>query len=143
MTEAGAKRAETSLFNSRLMRIDPIAIPIEKMAMKRLATCSFAPSTFFTSGGKMMISTAPMVQKKLIEQIARNSRGMCIVALTSRTDARMMWRSNGMRSAAGGAGGTSRPVRKPSPAMPTVAAAAVAGRTARIPARIVPPSMAM
>ena len=58
-------------------------MPIEKMAMNRLATCSLAPSTFFTSGGKMMISTAPMVQKKLIARMARNSRRMCRVALTS------------------------------------------------------------
>ena len=43
--------------------------------------------TFFTSGGKVTISTAPIVQKKLIAQIARNSRGMCIVALISRHDA--------------------------------------------------------
>ena len=91
------------------MSTEPIAIPTEKMPMNRLATCSLAPSTFFTSGGKMMISTAPMVQKKLIDRIARNSRGMCKVALTRVTDARMMCRSNGMRSAAGGAGGTWRP----------------------------------
>ena len=86
-------------------------MPIEKMARNRLATCSSAPSTFFTSGGKMMISTAPIVQKKLIARIARNSRGMCSVALTSAIEARMMCQSNGMRSAAGGAGGTWRPAR--------------------------------
>ena len=34
-----------------------------------------------------MISTAPMVQKKLIDRIARNSRRMCSVALTSSIDA--------------------------------------------------------
>ena len=68
MTDAGAKRAETSLFSRRLMATEPIAMPIEKMAMNRLATCSSAPSTFFTSGGKMMISTAPIVQKKLIDE---------------------------------------------------------------------------
>ena len=34
----------------------------------------------------MTIITAPIVQKKLIAQIARNSRGMCIVADTSRHD---------------------------------------------------------
>ena len=33
-----------------------------------------------------MISTAPIVQKKLIEQIARNRRGMCIVPEISRQD---------------------------------------------------------
>ena len=68
ITDAGAKRAETSLLSRRLISTDPIAIPTEKMAMNRLATCSLAPSTFFTSGGKMMISTAPMVQKKLIDE---------------------------------------------------------------------------
>ena len=82
ITDTGAKRAETLLLSSQLIATDPIAIPTEKMAMNRLATCSFAPSTFFTSGGKMMISTAPIVQKKLMARIARNSRGMCIVSLT-------------------------------------------------------------
>ena len=67
-----------------MIRIDPIAIPIEKTAMNKLATRSSAPNTFFTSGGKMMISTAPMVQKKLIEQMARKSRRMCMVAFNER-----------------------------------------------------------
>ena len=58
-----------------------------------------------------MISTAPMVQKKLIARMARNSRRMCIVALTSSIEAWMMCQLNGMRSAAGGAGGTWRPAR--------------------------------
>src|SRR3546814_5616642 len=60
------------------MTIDPIAMPTEKIAMTRLATRSSAVRMFFTSGGKMMISTAPIVQKKLIAQIDRNSRGICI-----------------------------------------------------------------
>ncbi len=86
-------------------------MPIEKIAMNMLATCSSAPRTFFTSGGKMMISTAPMVQKKLIARIARNSRRMCMVALTNSIDALTMFQVIGSRSAAGGAGGTCRPAR--------------------------------
>ena len=88
------------------MRTDPIAMPTEKIAVKRLATAGSAPSVFFTNAGKMLMSTAPMVQKKLIESIARNNRRMCIVALTSSIDACTMCQVIGSRSAAGGAGGT-------------------------------------
>ena len=35
----------------------------------------------------MMMSTAPMVQKKLIARMARKSRRMCIVPLTSAIEA--------------------------------------------------------
>src|SRR3546814_19295312 len=62
------------------MTIDPIAMPTEKIAMTRLATRSSAVRMFFTSGGKMMFSTAPIVKKKLIAQIDRNTTGICIVA---------------------------------------------------------------
>src|SRR4051794_41851085 len=87
ITEAGAKRAETSLFSSRLISTDPIAIPIEKIAMNRLATCSSAPRTFFTSGGEKKISTGPMVQKKVDDRIARNRGGGGRGALTGWRDA--------------------------------------------------------
>ena len=70
-----------------LITTEPIATPTENTAITKLATRSSAVSTFFTSGGKTMISTAPIVQKKLIATIARNSRGMCSVALISRHDA--------------------------------------------------------
>ena len=69
------------------MATDPIATPMEKTTRNRLATSGLAMMVFFASGGNWMNSTAPIVQKKLIAQIARNSRGMCIVALISRHDA--------------------------------------------------------
>src|SRR3546814_10141136 len=74
ITEAGSNFAEIRPRSIVLMTIDPIAMPTEKIAMTRLATRSSAVRMFFTSGGKMMISTAPIVQKKLIAQIDRNSQ---------------------------------------------------------------------
>src|SRR5256885_14055248 len=82
-----------------------MAIPIEKIAVNMLTTCSSAPSTFFTSAGKIAISTAPIAQKKLIDRMARNKRRMCNVARTSSIDAWMMCQLNGIRPAAGGGGG--------------------------------------
>ena len=69
------------------MTTDPIATPTEKVAMARLATSLSAVSTFFTSGGKMMMSIEPMLQKKLIAMIARNRRRICSVAAISRHEA--------------------------------------------------------
>ena len=98
------------------MTTDPTAMPIERVAVNRLATSCVVVSTSFTSGGKMMMSTAPIVQKKLIAQIARNSRGTCSVALMRRHDEvnGLKWtRSRGPRR---GAEGTSRPVHQPAAA---------------------------
>ena len=53
ITDAGAKRAETWLFNIRLMAIEPIAMPIDRIPVNSVATRASAPNTFFTSGGKM------------------------------------------------------------------------------------------
>jgi hypothetical protein len=43
--------ASTRPARRRLIRIEPTATPIEKMARKSVATCSSAWNTFFTSGG--------------------------------------------------------------------------------------------
>ena len=58
------------------------------------------------------------MQKKLIAMMARNRRGMCIVALTSRFEARMICQSNlkGGASSCGGAGGTFWPAIRPATA---------------------------
>ena len=64
-----------------------IATPTEKIAIIRLATSLVDVSTLLASGVKITISTAPIVQKKLIAQIAQNRRGMCIVLAMSRQDA--------------------------------------------------------
>ena len=53
-----------------------------------------------------MISTAPIVQKKLIAQIARNSRGMCMVPATSRHDAVKGFQLSSSSGPTRGAGGT-------------------------------------
>ena len=53
-----------------------------------------------------MKSTAPIVQKKLIDNIARYSVLMCMVALTSFTDDRMICQSIPLSCCSGGAGGT-------------------------------------
>ncbi len=87
ITDAGAYLADVCPFNSALIATDPIATPMEKSAMTKVETVSSAVSTFLTSGGNTMMSTAPIDQKKLIAQIAMNSRGMCIVALMTRHDA--------------------------------------------------------
>ena len=71
ITDAGAYLAETWPASSRLIAIDPIAMPIEKIAKNRLATDLSAVRTFFTSGGNWMNSTDPTAQKKLIDMIAR------------------------------------------------------------------------
>ena len=76
-----------SLRSSRLMITEPIATPTEKIASTTLAVAASAVSTFFTKGGKITISTEPIVQKKLIAQMARNSRGMCSVLALSRSEA--------------------------------------------------------
>ena len=88
------------------MTTDPIATPIEKTPRTRLATLAPAVSTFFTSGGKMTTSTEPIVQKKLIAQIARNSRGMWSVPEISRHEAVNGLRSSFSGGPSRGAGGT-------------------------------------
>src|SRR3546814_5821357 len=61
---------------------------MEKMARNRLATSLLAVNTFFTKGGKMMMRIDPIIQKKLMAQIARNNLGMCMVIPISRQDDR-------------------------------------------------------
>jgi hypothetical protein len=109
-----------------LISTDPTATPTEKMARKSVATCSLACSTFLTRGGNWAARIAPIIQKKLIEAIARNSRGMCRVALTRVIEARMMCqsiRATGA-SASGGAGGTIAPMIRPTTATSSTPAAA-------------------
>src|SRR3954465_14775280 len=87
ITEAGAYFAEVFPLSRALMATEPIAMPIENMAVSVLYTRGSALSAFLIRGGNSTISTVPIIQKKLIARMARNSRGMCIVALTSRHDA--------------------------------------------------------
>ena len=110
-----------------MISTDPKATPIEKMARKAVATSSLAWSTFLTKGGNWAARIAPIDQKKLIAPIARNRRGMCIVAFTSAIEARMMCQSilSGGASASGGAGGTIRPVNQPRIATASTPAAAI------------------
>src|SRR3546814_11681887 len=104
ITEAGANFAEIRPRSIVLMTIDTIAMPTEKIAMTRLATRSSAVRMFFTSGGKMMISTAPIVQKKLREQSERNSPGRRTLEQNIRPDAGKgtTWSAGGDRHGGGG-----------------------------------------
>src|SRR3546814_15260720 len=77
ITEAELYFADTFPGSKRLIATDPIATPMEKMARNRLATSLLAVNTFFTKGGKMMMRIDPIIQKKLMAQIARNNLGMC------------------------------------------------------------------
>src|SRR4051794_21260051 len=87
ITAAGAYLAEVFPLSSALIATEPIAIPIENSAVSVLYTRGSAASAFLIRGGNRTISTVPIIQKKLIARMARNSRGMCIVALTSRQEA--------------------------------------------------------
>ena len=79
---------------------------------------------FFTSGGNWTNRTAPIIQKKLIEMIARNSRRTRKVVRTSTSEARKTFQSILWSSPTGGAGGTARPVNQPIAAMIKIIAAA-------------------
>jgi hypothetical protein len=68
----------------RLIDIEPIAIPTEKITRNRLATSLLHPSTFLASGGNCTNRIAPTAQKKLIAEIARNTRGWRVVEWTRR-----------------------------------------------------------
>src|SRR3546814_3864873 len=74
--------ADTRPLSRWLTTIEPMATPTEKMAVNSVATVLSAASAFLTSGGNCAARIAPIAQKKLIETMARNSRGMCIVELT-------------------------------------------------------------
>ena len=88
MTDSGPNFADTLPCSNRLISTDPTATPMEKMARNRLATSLLAVNTFFTSGGKTMIRIDPIIQKKLMAQMARNRRGMCMVTLIRRQEER-------------------------------------------------------
>src|SRR3546814_6567850 len=104
ITEAELYFADTFPGSKRLIATDPIATPMEKMARNRLATSLLAVNTFFTKGGKMMMRIDPIIQKKLMAQIARNNLGMCMVIPISRQDDRSTLWSISMGSPISGAG---------------------------------------
>ena len=110
-TEAGENRAETVPLSSALTEIEPSATPTEKITRNRLATSLLAKSTFLASGGNWMNSTAPIVQKKLIAMIARNTRLIVRGVADQVIEARSRCKSSGSGSWCGGAGGISRPVK--------------------------------
>lgn len=88
-----------------------------------------------------MNSTAPIVQKKLIAAIARNTRGCRVVIRTSVIEERITLKSSGTGFICEGAGGTNCAVRKPRPAVRMQITAAHS--TGIQPAKIVPARIAI
>ena len=142
ITDAGAYFADTAPFRRRLTAIEPMAIPIEKNAVNRVATVLSPPSAFLTMGGKIDPNTAPIPQKKLIAIMARNRCGTCMVSRTSRQLLRTMFQSIFAVGASfsGGATGTDWAVTRPMTATRTMQTPAIF--PGMIPPAIEPANMA-